>query len=245
MIHLKTVTNADELLKKENLLLDKWAKSCQGLVRDGMINPDEYIKAPLRILYLLKEVNGGADWDLRSFVREGGRKQTWDNIARWTKGIRAVPDEIPWEQLENITEEERRAILQQICAVNIKKTSGTYTADKKRITEAAGRDAEYLKKQINLYEPDIIICCGTEWNYWHEIMKTEPDWKETSRGIWYFIENTSRIVVSYVHPEARVKDCLLYYGLVDCMREILALEGVKAMESFHHSIGMPTSMKEP
>lgn len=76
MAYLKTMTNADELKRKENALLDEWAERCQGLVRDGMINPAEYVKAPLRILYLLKEVNGGTNWDLRSFVREGGRKQT-------------------------------------------------------------------------------------------------------------------------------------------------------------------------
>ena len=41
---------------------------------------------------LLKEVNGGEDWDLREFLREGGRKQTWDNVTRWVirnKSLRA------------------------------------------------------------------------------------------------------------------------------------------------------------
>ena len=32
-------------------------------------------------------VNGGEDWDLREFLREGGRKQTWDNVTRWVIGI--------------------------------------------------------------------------------------------------------------------------------------------------------------
>ena len=43
----------------------------------------------------------------------------------------------------------------------------------------------------------------------------------TTRGIWYFREASGRIVISYAHPEARVKDCLLYYGLVDAVREVM------------------------
>jgi hypothetical protein len=218
------IHNAEELLMCENELLDRWANNCPGLIRDGVVNPEQYLNSKIKILYLLKEVNGGSDWDLRDFLRAGGRKQTWNNIARWAKGIFSLPKEIPWAELENITDDEREKILQMICAVNVKKTSGSHTADEKLVKEAAGRDAEYLRNQIDLYMPDIIICCGTEWDYWHEIMKSNPDWKQSSRGIWYFIENTGRIVVSYSHPEARTKSCLLYYGLMDCVQEIFANE---------------------
>jgi hypothetical protein len=213
--------NLEELVKQENCILNDWAEECPGLIRDGMVNPKQYVNSKIKILYLLKEVNGGSDWDLREFLRDGGRKQTWNNIARWTEGINSIPDEIPWNKLENITDEERKEILQQICVVNVKKTAGSYTADEKLIRQAAGKDAAYLRRQIELYAPDMIICCGTEWTYWHEIMKMEPDWKQSSRGIWYFIENTNRVVISYSHPEARTKDCLLYYGLVDCIKEIM------------------------
>ncbi len=34
-------------------------------------------------------------------------------------------------------------------------------------------------------------------------------------------EPTGRVIIDYSHPEARVKDCQLYYGLVDAVREIL------------------------
>ena len=220
-MEMKKIERAEELLKKENQLLDECSENCPGMIRDGLVNPERYIKSKIRILYLLKEVNGGADWDLREFLRKGGRKQTWDNIARWTKGINHIPKEIHWSELENITEEERKEILQQICSVNVKKTSGSHTADEKSVRDATARDADFLRKQIELYEPDIIICCGTEWNYWHEIMKISPDWKQSSRGIWYFVEESGRIVVTYSHLAARIKDCLMYYGLVDCVTEIL------------------------
>ncbi|MBD5487164.1 MAG: hypothetical protein HDR18_16890 [Lachnospiraceae bacterium] len=33
---------------------------------------------------MLKEVNEGKSW---RFVRDGGRPQTWDNIARWMEAV--------------------------------------------------------------------------------------------------------------------------------------------------------------
>lgn len=42
----------------------------------------------------------------------------------------------------------------------------------------------------------------------------EVDWKMTSRGIWYFRDGKS-VVISFSHPEARVKDAYLFYALTD------------------------------
>ena len=43
--------------------------------------------------------------------------------------------------------------------------------------------------------------------------------KMTKRGIWYFIDNGT-VVISFSHPEARVKDNFLFYALLDAVREI-------------------------
>lgn len=209
------------LREKETQLLNEWAAGCDGFIRDGVVNAEQYLASEIRLLFLLKEVNGGSDWDLRVFLRSGGRKQTWGNIARWTLGIRDFRHDLPWERVNEISEEQRKDILQGICGVNVKKTSGSHTANSKLVSTAASRDADFLKRQIDLYAPDMIICCGTERNYWHDVMKITPAWEMTTRGIWYFREPNGRIVISYAHPEARVKDCLLYYGLVDAVREIM------------------------
>ena len=68
------------------------------------------------------------------------------------------------------------------------------------------------------------ICGGTSGNYFNNITEySNPVWKQTKHGIWYVVEPTGRIIVEYSHPEARVKDCLLYYGLVDAVREIISI----------------------
>lgn len=209
-----------ELKNKENQLLDEWAKQVSGFIRDGLPNAEQYILSPIRILFVLKEVNGGRDWDLRDFLRQGARSQTWNVVARWAEGILNHEKEFKWNELESNNDERRNYVLQKICAINVKKTSGTDVADNKIIKAAARENKENLKQQIEIYQPDIIICCGTETPY-VKTMDNSPNWKMTSRGIWYFIEPSGTIVVSYSHPEARTKECLLHYGLLDAIKEIL------------------------
>lgn len=211
-----------DFISREENFLDEWASKVPGFIRDGVVNPEEYFSAKYKILFLLKEVNGGKDWDLRDFLLEGGRKKTWDNVSRWVEGILNLDEEIPWRTMDEISDERRKKWINKIAAVNVKKVSGGHTSVSKEISDAARSNGELLWNQINMYMPDIIICGGTESYYFDEITEYEnPGWKMTSRGIWYVVEPNGRIIVSYAHPEARVKDSILYYGIVDAVREII------------------------
>ena len=110
----------DEWQEKEKLEYNNENK--KNFVRDDLVDEESYFKAPVKILYLLKEVNGGdKDWDLREFVKNGGQSATWNNITRWTKGIFRYREELNWSFLEEITEDSREEILKYIIAVNLKK----------------------------------------------------------------------------------------------------------------------------
>ncbi len=213
------------LMEKQEALFDEWKAECPEIVKDGVVDEAEYLASQVKVLYLLKEVNGGESWDLCDFLRGGGRAQTWNNITRWTIGIHQLNKEIPWKDLEEISEEKCKDILKKICVVNVKKRSGGATANNDQLHEAARADRERLQRQLAIYEPDIIICGGTESVYFEDIYEYSPEWKRTSRGIWYVVED-KKIVISYLHPEARVKDCLLYYGLVDAVKEIKEKENL-------------------
>lgn len=45
----------------------------------------------------------------------------------------------------------------------------------------------------------------------------------TMRGVRYFRDD-DLVVIAFSHPAARVKDCYLYYALMDAIREILNIE---------------------
>ena len=184
--------------------------------------------APCHIMYVLKEVNGGSGWSLCDHLQSGGRGRehdpTWDNIARWTEGIFSLPKEIPWSELEKDCWARRKKMLPRICAVNVKKTSGSYVSKEKEIHTAARNSAHILRQQLDLYAPDMVICCGTDAAFVDACFPDRQiDWQMTSRGVWYFREN-SMVFIAFAHPAARVKDCYLYYALMDAVREILKIE---------------------
>ena len=62
-----------------------------NIIPDGGVDEEEYLKAAYKILYVLKEVNGGKNWSLVDFLREGGRPQSWNNISCWTEAILNLP----------------------------------------------------------------------------------------------------------------------------------------------------------
>lgn len=220
---------AESITKEEMEFWNEWYTEDSTVIKDGVVCAEKYVsnEATPRLLFLLKEVNGGAGWDLREFLKNGGRTQTWDNVTRWIEGIRRIDEEIEWSELEENSENRRSKYLKEICVVNIKKTSGSHTSVKGEIADAASSNADKLRRQISIYEPDIIICGGTGDYYYDNLVEDinqKPKWERTKRGIYYIVEN-KRVIISYLHPEARVKDCVIYYGLIDAIKE-LKREGI-------------------
>jgi hypothetical protein len=212
--------------ESEEQLFIRWRPNRPGFVADGVADEAEYLATSPKLLFVLKEVNdlGGGNWDLRQFMREGGRSQTWNNITRWIEGIRRLPQDIPWCDLENIDEERRRRALRSIAAINLKKSPGGHTTDPVSLMATAAEDKTFLNQQFSLYEPDVVICCGTDTSYtFHLLVESvsQPNWRTTRRGIKFHEFKPRKYVVVFAHPEARVADCLLYYGLIDAFREIL------------------------
>ena len=161
---------------------------------DGVVSEQDYLASSPSIVVILKEVNDpdSGGWDLRQFLRDGGRPQTWDNVVRWVHGIRNRGQVDDWpNQYEEISEWFRVEILRSICAINLKKSPGTHTAEMASLARIANEDAVRIQEQYAIYDPDLTICGGTG-----ELFRTVP--------------------------EARVQDSLLHYGLIDAVNELLA-----------------------
>src|SRR3989442_14089833 len=89
---------------------------------------------------------------------------------------------------------------------------------------SAREDRMFLKRQFDLYDPHLIICCGSTTSAcFHEVVLDGVafDFCRTRRGVPYYARSTGRFVVEYSHPEARVQDNLLCYGLIDAVREVI------------------------
>ncbi|MBF4247761.1 hypothetical protein EA004_22710 [Vibrio anguillarum] len=176
----------------------------------------------MKICIVLKEVNDpdGGGWDLRKFLADGARAQTWNNVVRWVTGIRSPEREIPWKEFDVLSQEDRKSTLKSICAMNLKKSPGTHTADYASLNKVANEDRSFIKKQYALYDPDITICGRTGELFKDVAGFNNSEWKRTIRGVWWFERAPKKYVIAFCHPEARVDNPLIVYGLIDAIREI-------------------------
>mgnify|MGYP002226477464 FL=1 len=105
--------------------------------------------------------------------------------------------------------------LRNIAVINLKKCSGSAHASTKAVRQAARQDADRLKRQIQLYEPDIILTSG--WglvsNILHdEILADDAEWVKPNgqTALWYYTSCSVRseketLVVSMPHPNRAAK----------------------------------------
>jgi hypothetical protein len=208
----------------EDKLFEEWSQQRPGFVADGVVDETAYKKSECKLLFVLKEVNDpdGGEWDLREFLRECKRPQTWDNIARWVHGIRNINNVPEWNFYKEIDDNFRINTLRSICAVNLKKSPGGHTADNGSIWHVMQQDQQYLKKQLSFYSPDLVVCCGTG-DMFHWVLSQGGDdyiWKTTSRGVYHFDWNGIP-VLAFPHPEARIPSNILTYAFIDAAKEIL------------------------
>jgi len=209
----------------EDALFQEWSKGRGDFVPDGVVNETAYVASDFRVLLVLKEVNapGRGGWDLREFLRDFDRSQTWNVVTRWLRAIRALPDELTWSELKTVTKADRISALDSIAAMNLKKHPGGHTSKPVEIAEASARDADFIRRQFDLYSPDLVICCGsavanglTDSRY----PDGDPPWQSTSRGVRFYEHLEGKHTIAYAHPAARVADSILHFALIDAIKEI-------------------------
>ena len=218
------------LNEQENDLFKEWkhdlGQQGESFVCDGAVCGETYQSTTPRFLFLLKEVNDpeGGNWDLREFLRKGGQGQTWNNVTRWTRGILALPERLAWQELENIDPEARIEALKKIAAVNIKKIPGGGAADLGGLYDFAHANDGFLRRQLDLYRPHLIVGCGADVTrvFFDAVYPdTDTRWRRSLRGQWYR-EFDGATYVDYYHPNYPIPANLLHYGLIDSLRELPA-----------------------
>ena len=134
---------------KESELFSTWQHNRKGFVCDGVVSENDYLNSAIKLCFVLKEVNDpdGGHWDLREYIKEGARHQTWNNIARWVFCIRNLDSEIKWSELEPIDDEFRRNALRSICAFNLKKSPGGHTTELASFGAVILEDKNYIINQ--------------------------------------------------------------------------------------------------
>lgn len=204
------------LKEKELELFSRWKaeRGYKEFISDGILDETEWSKQEYKILFVLKEANWeNGNVDLCEFLLSECSPsywKTWNNVARWTKAL-LVQGEYP----RYLSKSDKSYWLRKVAAINLKKVGGNAVAEDKIIREYAEKDKAYLKEQIELYSPDIIVCCGRgtgkNADILHDIVfdvSQVSEWKEpiTKEKYNYFIAiiNDKQVpVVSFYHPQMR------------------------------------------
>lgn len=141
-------------------------------VRDGIVNVEAYLNAPVKVLWILKEVNSSDNSldDMRNALIElnandsnridKGWGSTWAPVAYTTYGIF---NRMSWKEIPDIYDNASEVLkfMPSIAQINIKKYAGGATANDKEIQDFYKKYKDLLHEQIELINPDVLIFCGT------------------------------------------------------------------------------------
>ena len=128
-------------------------------------------------------------------------------------------DNANYSEVETVTPESLSVQLSRVAAINLKKKAGG--AGAKEITEHAIKHREWIKKQVTLINPDVIIACGTFDDFIeHTLEDCTRKYKQiagtTHRRYDICINSRTVPIIGTYHPKFNGKN----RELVETMKEI-------------------------
>lgn len=199
----------------------------EAFCRDGILcdDGDGYRNGDygVRILFLLKEAPYGVyDWyDDDSMIIRGQNVSSGsygNSSSFWTVlGFRAYVidciangNEPDWDDFMDIHDDEGYGLENAAC-VNIKKGNGVPRSDWGDLKAYAQDDRDFINEQIDLIDPDVIVCCGTYQVYQRCICDGDIPSGAQSQAVYDSVND--RYVIDMPHPAARKKPEALFHDM--------------------------------
>lgn len=139
---------------------------------DGIVNEKVWneLDKGKKVLYILREANGNATEmeekgkkvdDGKFWFREcvtGIETKVTDNIFQRIKEIQMIIQGYASKAKSD------KEILSEVAYMNLNKRGGGASVDWKIFNAYIEEYKEYIKEEIAIIKPDIIVCCGTYWS---------------------------------------------------------------------------------
>lgn len=190
-------SNITQELDKLNIDWKRSRPHYAMFVFDGILNPELYNDSSPKILFLLKESNAYFNpiaplpKDLLGYGPKGNSNTFWRYMKGYEHIIRTTYNNEIFNEsdLSYIKEQVNNSI----AYVNIKKDcQNKSTSNYNNIMNYAVNDKEYLMKQIDLINPDVIYCGGTI-DFYNEIYSDSIMISDKVH------ESKNRIVIDFLH----------------------------------------------
>jgi hypothetical protein len=204
-------------------LFDRWEKRYpdRNLVfsHDGISDYGIWTQQKLKVLFLLKEAHSGYE--------PNGKGQPivglfgW-NLARWSFALKELyqnPNVLP--SFPSASDLPKCLDDLGVAIVEVKKIEGTSSSNNLEIESYARKDKDLLQEQIELIDPQVVFCCGTNKSY--ELIF---DWKSEGAvtGVNYFEHDSGisssfwihegRLIIYFYHPSNYTVSAEAHYDLL-------------------------------
>ena len=194
------MTNREEHIKLLEDLEEKYLKTDKQyfeFVWDGPSNWELYENSFPKILFLVKEARNGYH---PSTPLQKANTKFMRNIARWSLIIDKA-----FEQVELPTMPPNNGLREfndSIAIMEVKKINQeNISSSSKDLNEFAFEDREFLKRQIKIIDPQVILCAGTldcfDIIHDHEYEFHQKLFSIGNTNVWMV---DKRLVIGFKHP---------------------------------------------
>ena len=192
-------------------------------ITDGVIDIKKYLESDIKIMWVLKEPYDdfddegnpeGGGWSMtdgfieNDKIKEEAKKiSSWKLMAYTTYGIRTKChyDDLPWISDEQGVIES----LLGIAYVNISKMPGLTNSSSTDLYECYENWKKLLFKQIDIYNPDVIIFGGTIAPFWHDLLSNGITYTHSNGAIDVYSYKGKKMIDAY-HPNPKKEKWEVY-----------------------------------
>ncbi len=211
-------------IKESEQLLKKWKETPSHkknvFISDGIIDLEKW-GSHKKILLILKEAYGSdEDWSLTETIKnewKGPKYKVWWTVSYWLYLLnKTTKDFVPLFPKDNEIKECVEFLLSS-AILNIKKSNGKSSSENDDLKKYVTSDKDFILKQIELINPDIILCGNTGQFLFPEIFSECNKIENTQ----WFYRWKERMIIDYWHPANQYPDELCYYALGQLYQRIL------------------------
>lgn len=209
-------------MKELDELFDLWENrhlsgNYHHFIRDGIVDESWWLQEQRvpKICFFLKEARTQEKhYDLTDDLRAREPWRLWQRVAIWTQAIQAA------FSCERAYDDEKLKLkshtaIKQISVVNVKKSDGKNTSNDKDLLDFAERDKDLLKQELELINPDIIVC-GYTYQFLSMVLDDELEAGKRQDTMYCFWKD--KLIIDYYHPACHYPNRVNYYALMSICR---------------------------
>ena len=190
-----------------------------SFIRDGIVNYEKWNESEPKICYLLKEAYIDKEkeyreyWDIADALNKSEPWGVFKKIAVWTEGIcKAFNGKFLYEDIA-----DKKKNTDKIALVNVKKWNGKKSSVMNELIEIARYDKKNLLEELEIINPDIIVC-GYTMECLRQIIGEYKDFEEykfeEDKNAWVGRWG-DKMILNYYHPANRgMSTTAHYYALI-------------------------------